>query len=185
MSLSAQPLSLQSVNISKRYLWVRENKGVNRSTQIDAWSKPFGLIGQSWCMMFVWNINELAAAEFNSSCKPIKTNVKNPLKKTASCYDQLRYAKNIFSGLLVKPSGRIAVRPKVSPGDIGIISERGVKTSLIGGAWHGHTYIVDLDMGSSCTTIEGNTNNNGSREGIGVFARSRPKSKTLAFITKK
>jgi cell wall-associated NlpC family hydrolase len=38
---------------------------------------------------------------------------------------------------------------------------------------HGHVGIVAANVNSFLETIEGNTNDNGSREGIGVFRRTR------------
>jgi hypothetical protein len=38
---------------------------------------------------------------------------------------------------------------------------------------HGHAGIVVDNINSLLETIEGNTNDNGSREGIGVFRRTR------------
>jgi hypothetical protein len=41
------------------------------------------------------------------------------------------------------------------------------------GGSHGHTGIVAANVNGLLETIEGNTNDNGSREGIGVFRRTR------------
>jgi hypothetical protein len=41
------------------------------------------------------------------------------------------------------------------------------------GNGRGHTGIVAANINSLLETIEGNTNDNGSRDGIGVFRRSR------------
>ena len=45
----------------------------------------------------------------------------------------------------------------------------------------GHTGLVEKISGSLLTTIEGNTNDNGSREGIGVFRRT---SRQIADINR-
>ena len=51
------------------------------------------------------------------------------------------------------------------------------------GQGHGHTGLVVGREGNEFQTIEGNTNELGGREGIGVFARSRPvRQATLGFV---
>ena len=51
------------------------------------------------------------------------------------------------------------------------------------GEGHGHTGLVVGRSGNDLETIEGNTNELGSREGIGVFARTRPvRQATLGFV---
>jgi hypothetical protein len=45
----------------------------------------------------------------------------------------------------------------------------------------GHTGLVEKVNGNFLTTIEGNTNLNGSREGIGVFRRNQ---RTIASINR-
>ena len=58
----------------------------------------------------------------------------------------------------------------VQPGQIFVIST---------GEGHGHSGLVEVVKGGKLTTIEGNTNAGGSREGVGVFRRT---SRTLATI---
>ena len=60
----------------------------------------------------------------------------------------------------------------VQPGMIFIIST---------GSGNGHTGIVESIEGVQLTTIEGNTNEGGSREGIGVF---RHKSRRISQISR-
>jgi len=51
------------------------------------------------------------------------------------------------------------------------------------GEGHGHTGFVVGRSGNDFRTIEGNTNELGGREGIGVFARTRPmRQATLGFV---
>jgi hypothetical protein len=51
------------------------------------------------------------------------------------------------------------------------------------GGGHGHVGLVTGRQGADFQTIEGNTNELGGREGIGVFARSRPvRQATLGFV---
>lgn len=50
------------------------------------------------------------------------------------------------------------------------------------GGGEGHTGFVETVAGDSVNTIEGNTNNDGSRNGIGVFRRTRKISSIKGFI---
>ncbi len=51
------------------------------------------------------------------------------------------------------------------------------------GQGHGHTGLVVGREGNEFQTIEGNTNELGGREGVGVFARKRPvRQATLGFV---
>ena len=51
------------------------------------------------------------------------------------------------------------------------------------GGGHGHVGLVAGRSGGEFQTIEGNTNELGGREGIGVFARTRPvRQATLGFV---
>jgi hypothetical protein len=62
------------------------------------------------------------------------------------------------------------------------MSSRGSDPSLIGGAWTGHTFVIREDLGNRVATTEGNTNNDGSRNGYRVANRMRNKSSILAVI---
>lgn len=62
----------------------------------------------------------------------------------------------------------------IKPGHIFVID-----TGPAGGA--GHTGLVERVIGGKLVTIEGNTNEGGSREGIGVFRRTQ---RTIASINK-
>ena len=61
---------------------------------------------------------------------------------------------------------------RVKPGMVFIIST---------GGGHGHTGLVVRVVGNQLETIEGNTNDGGSREGIGVFRRT---ARTIASINR-
>jgi hypothetical protein len=51
------------------------------------------------------------------------------------------------------------------------------------GGGHGHTGLVVGRKNGEFLTIEGNTNELGGREGVGVFARARPiRQATLGFV---
>jgi hypothetical protein len=82
--------------------------------------------------------------------------VANPLRRTASCTSLYAWAGS--QGKLARPPQR---------GDIFLV--RGGAE----GRTHQHTGLVTGVHGGQVMTVEGNTNNDGSREGIGVFLRHR------------
>ena len=90
----------------------------------------------------------------------IKTATKNPLKKTAGVLDQYRACLS----LVVKTP---------LPGDVFIMDF---------GKGTGHTGFVEKVVGTKIHTIEGNTNDQGSREGYAVCRRKREISTIKAFI---
>ncbi len=133
-----------------------EPKGSNSGPVVNQYLRSVGLgKGYPWCMAFVyWCVDQAAKM----------LEIKNPLQKTGGV--MLQYAT---TGLrkLPKTSGAI------KPGDI-FIMEFGHGT--------GHTGFVEKIEGSIVYTIEGNTNDDGSREGYEVARRKRPISSFKAFI---
>ena len=163
----AQPLSSRSVEVASRYFGERERQP-NRSPQIDAWERPFGLRGQSWCMMFQWNMEDESAN---------RDNYRNPLLKTPLCWKQVQYAKRITSKIRIVYSG-IAYRPMLRAGWLGFTSAKGNRTELLGQMWSGHVFRVREDSPAGAdnfVTVEGNYRNM-------VTNVYRKKSKTLCFV---
>lgn len=103
--------------------------------------------GNSWCMAFVYYC-------FNEASK--KLAIKNPLVKTGGCLHHW----NTTSGKKVTSLQAKNNPSLIKPGSIFIIDH---------GSGFGHTGIVTNVIDGYITTIEGNTNNTNSREGIGVF----------------
>jgi hypothetical protein len=127
---------------------VREKGGANCGPEVEMFLKSVGLgKGFSWCMAFVyWSFNE-AAKELGQP---------NPLVKTGGVLRGWNGAT--CTKILAKDS---KINPAlVKPGQIFVLDH---------GHGFGHTGIVKEVNGGFITTIEGNTNNNHSREGIGVF----------------
>lgn len=137
----------QAVVIALGEVGVREQpEGSNRGPKVDAYNTTAGVpTGSFWCMSFVyWCFTQAAS----------RTSQPNPMPKTAYCpflYDWGR--KN----------GKLVTTPQ--RGDIFL-----VKGMRDGKPSHIHTGIV---TGGSVNTVEGNTNNDGSHNGIGVFTRTR------------
>jgi len=105
----------------------------------------------AWCAAFVyWCFEETAlAAE-----KP------NPLVKTGGVLTHW----NKTTGKKITAEEAVNNPALIKPGQIFIMS--------FGGGL-GHTGIVESVQGGFITVIEGNTNDGGSREGVGVFRRTR------------
>ena len=145
----------RAVGIALAENGVRENPlGSNRGPRVDLYNLSSGAgVGALWCMSFVYWCFEQAAQQ---------TGDENPMLKTAYCPSLLKWAKE---------KDRLVEKPQ--RGDIFLVKGlRDGKASVI------HTGIV---TGGSIETVEGNTNNDGSSNGIGVFTRQR-KPATCYFV---
>ncbi len=144
---------------------IRENPlGSNKGKEVEKYLKDVGLTGgYAWCAAFTtWCYNQ---------CQPLPAN----FPKTAWAPAYAKPDKIIYSrGMQVKRKG-ITTQPKQSDlyfvfdyyarriGHIGIIEDWNPQA-------FGNSYL---------TTIEGNTNDNGGSEGIGVYRKVR--SKRMVF----
>lgn len=131
-------------------------KGSNSGPEVNAYLSSVGLgKGNAWCMAFVyWCVNTACAED----------GTKNPLLKTGGV---LRQWNETTCRKVPKTSQGI------KPGDIFIME-------FSKGA--GHTGFVEKVANGMVYTIEGNTNNDGSREGYEVAKRQRPISSFKGFI---
>lgn len=126
---------------------VREEPG-NRGPEVHRYLKSVGLgQGHAWCMAFVYWCVQMAAE---------KLNLPNPLVRTAGVLDQWNRTK----------LGKLPARSQrgIEPGDIFIIDY---------GRGQGHTGFIERVGQGVFHTIEGNTNDEGSREGVEVCRRQR------------
>jgi hypothetical protein len=105
--------------------------------------------GFAWCVAFLYFCFEKASQDLG---------VANPLVKTAGVLDLWARAKC----KKIKTPDFVNNPSLIKPGYIFIIST---------GGGFGHAGIVESVEGSFITTIEGNSNDDGSREGTGVFRR--------------
>lgn len=122
-------------------------KGSNSGPEVDIYLKSIGLgKGYPWCMAFVyWCVN--------TACKDL--NRPNPLVKTGGVLRQ--WNETTLRKLTVRDRA-------IKPGDIFIMEFR---------KGMGHTGFVEKVTGGLVYTIEGNTNDDGSREGYEVARRQR------------
>lgn len=138
-------LAIRAMQIAQSKVGVRELTGNNDGPEVEAYLKAVGLgKGYSWCMAFIVWCYDQAAKQLG---------VKNPLVRTGGCMNQWHN----FQGKKVKPE-------ELQEGDVAIMD-------LGNGA--GHTFIVTRRRDTVVDTVEGNTNNNGSANGDGVYNRTR------------
>lgn len=147
-------LQEKALEIAVTQIGVEEAPGhKNTGKDVEKYLKSVGLGGGfSWCMAFVHWCFADAADKMGR---------KNPLFRTGGVLEQWRQRKVEFRALTPKP------------GDVFIMDY---------GKGMGHTGIVekvDLDI---IHTIEGNTNDDGSREGYEVCRRTRPRNKILGYL---
>ena len=148
------PLANASLQSAQSQIGVTEiPKGSNAGPELEIYLRSVGLgKGFAWCMAFVY-WNVLQAST--------KLKLQNPLKKTA--------------GVMVQWNSQLPKAKVKTPqaGDIFIMDfGKGV----------GHTGFVEKVEGLLIHTIEGNTNDDGSREGYEVCYRTRKPSAIKGFI---
>lgn len=145
---------VKSVYVSQ--IGVREKTGHNDGVMVETYLRYCGLPkGQPWCASFVcWCYN--------------KAGVKNP--RSGFCPD------------LFLPKHIVYKRTMRAPQNI-------PQTGDIGGLYFpekgriAHTFFIDTWGEKYVLTVEGNTNEAGSREGDGVYRKRRPKSSIYAVAS--
>ena len=151
------PLPAKALVVAAQEIGVLEDPlGSNRGPQVDQYLRAVGLNPAEgsfpWCAAFVyWCFNQAAKA----------LNVANPLVKTAGVLEHWNQAG-------ARGTRRLST---VECTDNPSLVQPGMIFVLTTGSGFGHTGLVEEVRGVFLTTIEGNTNAGGSREGIGVFRR--------------
>jgi peptidoglycan hydrolase-like protein with peptidoglycan-binding domain len=154
-------LLAKALEVAISQIGVREKPlGSNRGPQVDKYLKSVGLNPASghfaWCAAFVYWCYDQAATALGRA---------NPVIKTAGVLDH--WARAAQKGINRITTTAAKNNPSlVKPGHIFIIDHGGTT---------GHTGMVERVSGGKLVTIEGNTNDGGSREGIGVFRREARK----------
>jgi hypothetical protein len=138
--------------------------GSNRGPRVDQYLRTVGLDpaagGFAWCAAFVyWCFNESA----RGLGRP------NPLVRTAGVLDHWRRAEQAGARRLAAADAT-AAPSCIHPGMIFVLDT---------GGGFGHTGVVEAIEGGRLITVEGNTNDGGSREGVGVFRRSGRKINSI------
>ena len=162
------PLLAKAITIAKSQIGVMEQPpGSNRGPEVDEYVRRVGLspAGKfAWCAAFLYFcFDEASRAQGRT----------NPVVKTAGVLDHWNTAGR--RGVPRVTKARAVQDPGlVQPGHIFIID-----TGAPGGG--GHTGLVVEVVGGKLVTIEGNTNDAGSAEGVGVFMRQ---SRKIAQVNK-
>ena len=149
----------------RRWLSVREEpKGSNRGLAIDFFNYqslpdwrdfPMGVKGAPWCAAFVSTVGQLALGD------------AWPVKRTVSCQTMADWAEE---------KKLLHQYPDVpEEGDLFLLYYSRRRK-------YGHVGFVTGVEGETILTLEGNTNLSGSREGYGVFERTRAVGQTTAFV---
>ena len=130
--------------------------GSNRGPAVSAYLASVGVEpGNFWCMAFVnWCFHQGAS----------NTGLANDFPPTAGCIDAWNRVEAKAPGRIVTKAAAAAKPDLVKPGFVFILDHGG-------GA--GHTGFVTDHLGGALRTIEGNSNNTGSANGVGVFALNR------------
>ena len=155
-------ISAKALEIAISQLGVREKGSSNAGPQVDQYLKSVGLKpGYPWCMAFVyWCYNQAAG----SLCFP------NFLIRTGGVLHQWIEQQPTRKIILDKVLKRPAI---VQPGAVFIMDY---------GKGTGHTGLVERIQDGLVYTIEGNTNDEGSREGFEVCRRTRKLISIKGFI---
>lgn len=151
-------LVAEALRIAETQIGVREVGGANRGPQVEAYLKSIGLGGgNAWCAAFVyWCIHQAAG----------KLGRDNPYVKTGWCPTIAQWGRDGDCLEETPAAGDIFLRYGKS-----------------GGMFRAcHTGFVSRVDGRIFETIEGNTNLAGSREGIGVFLRTREVGSAYKFV---
>jgi len=142
-----------------RYRGVTEHpRGSNRGVEVDYWIRECGLDptqGLPWCAAFVGQVGRQALG------------AAWPCPRTASVVALTLWAQ-AQAGVW---------QPTPAVGDLFVLWEAGLSP-----ARYGHTGFVTGLEGPHITTIEGNTNGGGGREGYGAFERTRTPGPSDRFI---
>jgi hypothetical protein len=142
---------------------VYETGGTNRGPDVEKYQKSVGLSpGSPWCAAFVaWNVMNSRSLE------------KAPTWCSGSVVTMWQKAtKKLPPGSYTTPK-KISFQTSVKPGWIWCRAKDAAGASqALAGIWtQGHTGIVISVDDKGFTTIEGNTNAAGSREGDGVYEK--------------
>jgi hypothetical protein len=162
---SPPPLLAAVLDVARTQIGVMEKPpGSNRGPEVDEYLRGVGLDPTrgsfAWCVAFVYFCFGRAASQLGRA---------NPMVRTAGVLDHWNKAGQRGIPRLLTADA-VAKPQLVKPGQIFVIS--------VGGG-SGHTGLVEDVSGGKLVTIEGNTNDGGSHEGIGVFRRDQRKINSI------
>lgn len=153
--VNSRILRYRALEIANTQLFVREKTGKNDGEYVKAYLNSVGLgEGFAWCQSFVYWAFSKSADQLD---------IANPVPKTGGVLECLRRAKEKGCSIYDEP-------------------EEGDQFIMDFGGGKGHTGLVEAVVGDCIYTIEGNTNGEGSREGDGVYERTRGIRSIKCFI---
>lgn len=155
LAQAALECAVKQIGVSER------PPGSNRGDEVEEFLAAVRVpAGNPWCAAFVYWCADQAAGELGMT---------NSLPRTGGVLDMWRRAKR--DGLSCVPAGQAAAQPSlVSAGMIFVIDH---------GHGKGHTGFVEGVENGRLVTVEGNSNDGGSRDGTGVF---RLKRRTIGAV---
>lgn len=159
-------VALEALAIALQEEGVREDTGRrNRGERVDEYVRSVGLnpAGEyAWCTCFIYWCFAQAARRANAA---------NPAPRTAGVHEMWRQAR--------AGAGRIMTRAEALANPERI--PRGACFFIDTGGGYGHAgFVIGMENGR-LDTIEGNTNDGGSREGIGVFRRNARSVRSISL----
>lgn len=154
-------LRLTTLAVARSYLGVHEQGGENRGPEVTEFLRRANVhVPAPWCAAFVNTCAEIGSEDLR---------VYSPLEEVPlQAYVQSYY--NHFKSTLIRPD-------QVLPGDLFVLWYPSLGR-------YGHIGFVDsINLGAGrYTTIEGNTNGAGSREGEEVAGKTRVVGSRVKFI---
>jgi len=161
-SVAPSALTSAAITFAVSQIGVMEDPlGSNRGPEVDRYLRAVGLDPEggsfAWCVAFTHFCYQAAAQQLG---------VANPHIRTAGVLAHWNAAGTKAGVLRVTKSSATADPGRVRPGALFIIDL---------GAGLGHSGMVIETGDGRLVTVEGNTNDNGSRNGIGVFRRTARK----------
>jgi hypothetical protein len=152
--MSLRPEVAEVLAKAKSYIGTAEAAPhVNRGAQIDLWNKGVGNdLGAPWCAAFVYGVGHEVLG------------ANWPVIRSGGCQDIYLWAKR-KKVLVATPEA----------GDLFLIWHKEL-------ARYAHVGYIGVAEKDTIQTIEGNTNTDGSRDGWGVFGRTRAITDRLAFV---
>jgi len=144
----------QALYVAKSQLGVREIGISNTGPQVNQYLAAANEPpGEPWCASFVYWCTVQASRALS---------VPDPFMRSGYCPDLGNWARE---------HGILYSQPE--PGDVMLVNE--------GGDFHHTGFVTDVD-GDDFSTIEGNTNDNGSREGTAVMEHQRSVADRYRFV---
>lgn len=166
------PLVSKALEIAASQIGVRE-KGKNRGPEVDAYVMAAGLDpngGYPWCAAFVYWCFRNAAMELG---------VPNPCPRTARVGGNPETPPGLWDRALFYQSDQ----PSTGAVFV-IVGKKGGHTGFVEHLTEASRINPDGSVSKPgvLITIEGNTNEDGSREGIGVFRRTRLPEEITGYL---